>query len=285
MNYKAKAAVVLKALCVWWGIFLILGCCAGFCIKVLFGLFFVSGNRFTISLGQYIPIMIAGSLVLAVAAYLISMLVHKAPIRRLRKKLDAVYTESGVSKEYIELLCSNCRGDVKNALYVELASAYAINGSFNEAKATLDRIDIISVLDIAQSTGNFCTAAYYYAAAVIIYLKQDKPELAAAAYNNGSFYLNELAEDSYIAAVKGLYLHSIGKDDEARSALDAAKHWKLSNFAGKVYWGCTLTMKAVLLNALGNNDLAVLAARQALDCKLTPFLEEQLGTVLRRQQT
>lgn len=284
MNFKAKAAVILKALAVWWGIFLILGCCIGFSIKVLFGLFFVSAKGISITLGQYIPTMAIGSLVLAVAAYLISIVVHKAPIRRLRQKLDNVFSETGVSKEYIELLCSNCKGDVKNPLYIELASAYACSGSFREAKSTLDRIDIISVLDVAQSTGNFCTAAYYYAAALLIYMQQQAPELAAAAYNTGSFYLNELAEDSYIAAVKGLYLHSIGKDDEAKAALDAAKRWKLSDFAGKIYWGCALTAKARLLKALGNDDLAVSAARQALDFKLTPYLEEQLKPVLKSQQ-
>ncbi|MGN1101267.1 MAG: hypothetical protein ACI4RG_03685, partial [Huintestinicola sp.] len=79
MNFKARAAVVLKALGVWWGIFLILGCCVGFSIKVLFGLFFVSSGRFTFTFGEYIPTMIAGSFVLAVAAYLVSIVVHKAP--------------------------------------------------------------------------------------------------------------------------------------------------------------------------------------------------------------
>jgi hypothetical protein len=70
--------MVAKAISVWWGIFLILGCCIGFTLNIVSGFIGISeSDKFEMKL--FIPIMIAGSLILSVLAYIISDAANRIP--------------------------------------------------------------------------------------------------------------------------------------------------------------------------------------------------------------
>ena len=103
--------MLAKAISVWWGIFLILGCCIGFSVNILFGLFAVSGTQ-KLEMKIFIPILISGSLVFSVAAYAISTFLSRLPAKKMRRKLDKTAAEKGICKDYTDILSANCRGVV-----------------------------------------------------------------------------------------------------------------------------------------------------------------------------
>ena len=67
MKLNNKLLALAKGISVWWGIYLILGCCAGFAVKTIKDLF-MDAQPFRIML--FVPLMCIGSLLLAVSYYI-----------------------------------------------------------------------------------------------------------------------------------------------------------------------------------------------------------------------
>ena len=147
-----------KSVSVWFGIFLIIGCCVGFSINILLGFFSVSGTN-KLNMRIFVPILIAGAAVLAVGAHFLSAIITKRPEVKMRLQLDKAAAKNGIGREYIEILNLSCRGNIRTKVCSELALTALVTGNFRRAKEQLDRVDAISVTDIANSTGNYSDAA------------------------------------------------------------------------------------------------------------------------------
>lgn len=219
-----------KAIGVWWGIFIILGCCIGFFFNIMFGFF--NANGMNMELSAFFPLMLSGSLVLAVFAFMLNCLIRRAPERRTRRRLDAVIREKGVCKDYTDILFTNARADMKNYYCIEIALCYCVMGDTKQAKALLDRIDVVSVLDIAQSTGNYCSAAYYYAGVILCAMQMGDMTAAEEAYESGRFYIEALSNDKYMLCVQALYCALKGKTG---LAADFVREVKTKNIHKKAH--------------------------------------------------
>lgn len=281
MNLKAKLLMRAKAISVWWGIYLILGCCAGFSLKVLWGFLFVSGSADKFDVGVFVPLLIVGSFILAVLSYIISLAVHNAPRRRLVRKLNAIIAKNGLCREYTDLLTLNCRGDMKNQCLAELAFAYTADGNHASAKSTLGQVDVVSVLDIAQSTGDYCTAAYYYSAAVLIYLASGDGALADTAYENGKFYIEAMENDEFNVWTKAVYLLEAKGKEAAEVFADGIRRKRLNRCKSKLKSSSVCVMKAHVLNSLGRREEAEAAAHRAAECTVSAEAERRVGEILR----
>lgn len=277
MSFKSRVIMLAKAISVWWGIFLILGCCIGFSVNILFGLFSVSGTQ-KLDMRIFIPILISGSFVFSVFAYMISSFLGKLPAKKMRKKLDKTAAEKGICKDYTDILSANCRGDIRNQVCAELALSALVAGNTARAKEQLDRIDVISVLDVAQSTGNYTSAAYYYAASILLFIEQRDYDSMNTALENGIFYIDALNYDFYITAVKALVLLKSGKPEDALKAAESSAALirtqpknRLRLFRGLAYGAA-----AQVFFANGMYTEAEEAVLEAMSVKLTPEFEKEL---------
>lgn len=281
MNLKAKLLMRAKAISVWWGIYLILGCCAGFSLKVLWGFLFVSGGADKFDVSVFVPLLVAGSFLLAVLSYIISLAARGAPRRRLVRRLNAIIAKNGLCREYTDLLTLNCRGDMKNQCLAELAFAYTADGNHAFAKSALSRVDVVSVLDIAQSTGDYRTAAYYYSAAVLIYLACGDGDLADAAYENGKFYIEAMENDEFNVWTKAVYLLEAKGKEAAETFVGVIRSKRPKRCKSKLKSSSVCVMRAHVLNALGCSEEAGAAARRAAECTVSKEAERRVGEILR----
>lgn len=284
MNLKAKMLMRAKAVSVWWGIYLILGCCVGFSLKVLWGFLFVSGSADKFDVRVFVPLLIAGSFVLAVLSYIVSLVIQNAPRHNIIRKLDNIIAKNGLCRDYTEVLTENCHGDMKNLCLTELAFAYEADGNHASAKSTLGQVDVVSVLDIAQSTGDYRTAAYYYSAALLIYLAAGENDLADTAYENGKFYIEAMEKDEFSVWAKAVYLLTAKGKEAAEVYTDTVRRKNLGRCKGKLRAAAVWAMKAYVLGAVGGREAAEAAARQADECAVSPqarrrVLEAIRGTV------
>ncbi len=283
MNLKTKAAMIAKAIGVWWGIFLILGCCAGFTIKVLYGLFYAAGGAEKFDIKIFVPLMILGSLVLAVISYCFSIIIDGAPYRKLRRQLDRVLKEKGLCREYTDILSANKRPELKNKVNIELAIAYNVLDETELARESLDKIDVVSVLDIAQSTGDYTDAAYYYAAAIMLFIRQNDIEQLKTAYENGSFYIDKLDADSFVMAAKAWCLLKLGSSEEdIPEILSKAGSKKLMYGRNKFIRNFVLYSRTYILYALELYNEAENSAMEAMETKLSPVIEKELIGIIRK---
>lgn len=282
MNLKAKMLMRAKAVSVWWGIYIILGCCAGFSLKVLWGFLFVSGGADKFDVRVFVPLLIAGSFILAIVSYIISLVMQNAPRHRLIRKLDNIIAKKGLCREYTDMLTDNCRGDMKNLCLTEMAFAYEAEGNHTGAKSTLSQVDVVSVLDIAQSTGDYRTAAYYYSAAMLIYIAAGENVLADTAYENGKFYIEAMEKDEFAVWSKAVYLLTAKGKEAAEVYTDAVRRKNLGQCKGKLRAAAVWTMKAYVLNAVGGREAAEAAARQADECAVSPQARRRVLEVLGR---
>lgn len=273
MNFKALALMHAKAVAVWWGIFLIIGCCIGFCMNTLNGLLF--NLTMELKLSVIIPCVAAGSLVLAVISYAVSTFVNKRPQKQLRRQLDKA-CENGISQEYLNLLAVNCKGDMKSRILIEQAIADMLCGKFDSARERIELLDTLSMLDIAHSTGNYYTAAYYYAVktALELHLPGGKP---MEIYESGKFYLSALNKDTFVTSVYALCLLFNGEKEEAKKAMKNADQLrKRLKAAGKypLIQAFSLASKAGLMKICGNYSEASEAVLEAMEIKVSDAFEE-----------
>lgn len=277
MKLNNKLLALAKGISVWWGIYLILGCCAGFAVKTIQDLF-METQPFRIML--FVPLMCIGSLLLAVITYFISSLFKRAPIKRLRRKLVNIFKSEGFSQNYINLLFDNAAGDNKNPMLIEAAAAYCMRGETDTAAKTLAQADLTSILDIAQSTGNFRTAAYYYCVKMAACIIAKDGNGAAAAYDEGIYYLDAFSDGDMVMAVLALYQTEGGLGNSAIDTAEKIKWSTLPRPMRKCGISFTELIKAKNFLALERYGEAEASARLAMENSCTDFLHARAEETL-----
>ncbi len=279
MNFKSKILMLAKAISVWWGIYLIIGCCACFSINILLGIFGAESITKNIGAAVFIPVLAGGSLVLAVITYIVTSAAKRLPEKNFRRKLDKILREKGVCREYTSLLSEKLRGETKNSACIELAGVCLLSGDVLPAKKYIEQIDVVSVLDVAQSTGNYYTAAYYYATVAVIYLCLGNSDMAEAAFKNGEFYLRELDYDSFITAARALGQSVFGSAEEAVKTAEIADELRRRAYKKGSFnhiQGFVTGIRAHILFKAGLYDEAAEAAGEALKIKISEEFEKNI---------
>ena len=228
MKLNNKLLALAKGISVWWGIYLILGCCAGFAVKTIQDLFM----------------------------------------------------ETQPSQNYINLLFDNAAGDNKNPMLIEAAAAYCMRGETDTAAKTLAQADLTSILDIAQSTGNFRTAAYYYCVKMAACIIAKDGNGAAAAYDEGIYYLDAFSDGDMVMAVLALYQTEGGLGNSAIDTAEKIKWSTLPRPMRKCGISFTELIKAKNFLALERYDESEASARLAMENSCTDFLHARAEETL-----
>ncbi|MDE7278675.1 MAG: hypothetical protein K2N26_02985 [Oscillospiraceae bacterium] len=277
MKLNNKLLALAKGISVWWGIYLILGCCAGFAVKIIQDLF-MSTQQFQIML--FVPFMCLGSLLLAIITYFISALLKRAPKKRLRRKLVNIFKDEGFSTRYINMLFDNASDDNKNPMLIEAAAAYSMRGETDTAAKTLAQADLTSILDVAQSTGNFQTAAYYYCVKMGACIIAKDGSGAAAAYDDGIYYLDAFSDSDMVMAVLALYQTEGGLGNSAIDTAEKIKWRSLPRPMRKYGRSFSELIKAKNFLALERYEEAEASARASLENSCTEFLTSRADEIL-----
>lgn len=277
MKLNNKLLALAKGISVWWGIYLILGCCAGFAVKMIQDLF-MSTQQFRIML--FVPFMCLGSLLLAIVTYFITSLLKRAPKKRLRRRLVNIFKTEGFSHSYINMLFENASGDNKNPMLIEAAAAYSLRGETDTAAKTLAQADLTSILDVAQSTGNFQTAAYYYCVKMAACIIAKDGSGAASAYDDGIYYLDAFSDSDMVMAVLALYQTEGGLGNSAIDTAEKIKWRSLPRPMRKCGRSFSELIKAKNFLALGRYDEAEASARASLENSCTEFLTSRADEIL-----
>lgn len=283
MKLNRKLLIIAKGISVWWGIYLILGCCAGFAIRMVQTVFM--GMK-PFELLSYLPLMCIATLVLAVMTYFISEAAKKAPRKKLRRQLFAIMKEEGFSSNYISMLFENARDDMKNVLYIEAACVYCVRGEYDYAEKTLSAVDIVSVTDIARSTGDYRTVAYYSCVEIALRVIQNDKDGAARAYDDGIYYLDAFSENDIVKAVMALYQTEAGLYNSAIDTVEKIK-WKSLPPALRKSYGKAFSnyVKACNLVNMGKYDDAVIYARMSLEAPCTEYIASEAEEIIRRAKS
>lgn len=275
MKISQKLLVLAKGIGVWWGIYLILGCCAGFAVKTVQDLFL--DVQFKMML--YLPVMCAGALILAAVTYFISSALKRAPMKRLRRRLAQIFKAEGFSQNYITLLFENASGDGKNLMLIEAAAAYCLRGETETAAKTLAQTDLTSIIDIAQSTSDFSTAAYYYCVKMAACIIGKDGAGAAKAYDEGIYYLDAFSDSDAVMAVLALYQTEGGLYNSAIETAEKIK-WRLPRSMRKYGRAFADMIKAKNLLGLERYSEALAAAEAAKENVCTEYMRASLEEII-----
>ncbi|MBQ8787606.1 MAG: hypothetical protein IJZ61_08225 [Oscillospiraceae bacterium] len=283
MKLNRKMLIIAKGVSVWWGIYLILGCCAGFAVRMMQTLFMPAKP---LEIIVYAPYMCVCALILAVLTYFIGETAKKAPRRKLRRQLFAIMAEEGFSSNYTSKLFENARDDMKNVLYIEAACVYCMRGEYEAAEKTLEVVDMVSVTDIAQSTGDFRIVAYYYCVKMALRIIQKDADGAARAYDDGIYYLDAYEGNDIVMAVLSLYQTEAGLYNSAIDTVEKIK-WKslprkLRKRYGKAF---SNYVKACNLLNMGKYDDAVIYARMSLEAPCTEYIASEAEEIIKRAKS
>lgn len=282
MKLGRKILIAAKGISLWWGIYLILCCCAGFALKMIDSLFMVLSGTFEIKL--YIPITLAGALVLAVITYFVTALVHLAPKRMLSRKLQRILKKEGFSDNFISEILSHATGDMKNHMLTEAATVYCIMGKKEAAADALKRVDLVSVLDIAQSTGDFLTAAYYYCSKMTLCVLNSDKDGAAKAYDEGIYYLESFSSDDRVLTVLALYQTEAALYNSAVDTLKKIKWHSLPSPLRKYGKSICAVITAMNLVNLEQYDDAIIYAEIAEENTCSEYMTKLAEDVIARSR-
>ncbi|MBQ5319670.1 MAG: hypothetical protein J6K17_11290 [Oscillospiraceae bacterium] len=283
MKLNRKLLVIAKGISVWWGIYLILGCCAGFAVRMIQTLFLTVKPMEII---MYAPYMCACALLLAVATYFIGETAKKAPRRKLRKQLFEILSNEGFSSNYTNKLFENAKDDIKNVLYIEAACVYCMRGEYDFAEKTLDAVDMVSVYDIAHSTGDYRTIAYYYCVKIALRVICNDKDGATRAYDDGIYYLDAFSGNDIVMAVMALYQTEAGLYNSAIDTVDKIKWKSLPKKMRKSYGKAFVNhVKACNLLNMGKYDDAVIYARMSLEAPCTEYIASEAEEIIRRAKS
>lgn len=283
MKLNRKLLVIAKGISVWWGIYLILGCCAGFAVRMMQTML-MSVKPF--ELMTYLPLMCIVTLVIAILTYFIGEVAKKTPRRKLRKQLFAIMKEEGFSSNYINTLFENARDDMKNVLYIEAACVYCMRGEYDYAEKTLASVDMVSVYDIAHSTGDYRTVAYYYCVKIAFNVVQNNKDGATRAYDDGIYYLDAFSDNDIVRAVMALYQTEAGLYNSSIDTVEKIK-WKSLPPKMRTRYGKAFSnyVKACNLLQMGKYDDAVIYARMSLEAPCTEYIASEAEEIIRRAKS
>ncbi len=191
-----------------------------------------------------------------------------------------IFRSEGFSQNYINLLFDNAAGDNKNPMLIEAAAAYCMRGETDTAAKTLAQADLTSILDIAQSTGNFRTAAYYYCVKMAACIIAKDGNGAAAAYDEGIYYLDAFSDGDMVMAVLALYQTEGGLGNSAIDTAEKIKWSTLPRPMRKCGISFTELIKAKNFLALERYDESEASARLAMENSCTEFLRARAEETL-----
>lgn len=277
MNLKARVQMFAKSVSVWLGIFLIIGCCIGFSINILLGFFSVSGAS-GLNMKIFIPILLGGSLVLAVGAHFLSAVITKRPEKKMRSQLDKAAAKGGIGREYIEILNLSCRGNIRTKVCSELALTAVVTGNLRRAKEQLDRVDAISVTDVANSTGNYSDAAYYFSTAMLYYYVKKDSESMENLYNHAKQYTENVTVDYFTMSIRALCELKFGERESAAETLKAADMLLHTHMNHKMpmHRALSTAVCAEVYYALGEAEKALDKITDAMNYKISPEFTDYL---------
>ncbi len=277
MNLKAKLQMFAKSVSVWFGIFLIIGCCIGFSINILLGFFSVSGTN-KLNMRIFVPILIAGAAVLAVGAHFLSAIITKRPEVKMRLQLDKAAAKNGIGREYIEILNLSCRGNIRTKVCSELALTALVTGNFRRAKEQLDRVDAISVTDIANSTGNYSDAAYYFSSSILYYCGIKDYESMENTYIHAKQYTENLTADFFAMSVRALGEMMFGSREAAAESLRTAEMLAKTHIKSKMpmHRALSAAICAEVHYQLGKPDKAFDDITEAMNYKISTEFTDYL---------
>lgn len=280
MKLEKRLLAAAKGISLWWGIYLILGCCAGFAVRMVHNLFTLSYGGFELKL--YIPVMAAASLILGVISYFISSAAKQAPAKRMKRRLFKMFRDEKLSDGLMSELMSHAAGDMKNHVLVVSSMLYSLKGDTASAEEVLSRADLVSILDIAQSTGNFKTAAYYYCAKMILTVLTHDKDGAVRAYDDGIYYLEAFSSNDIVLTVLAIYQTEASLYNSAADTVKKIKWRTLPHYLKKYGRSLCSAILAVNLVNLGQYDEAVLHANISLENSCSDYMKEFAENVIRR---
>lgn len=283
MKLEKRLLALAKGISLWWGIYLILGCCAGFAVRMVHDLFTLSAGTFELKI--YIPAMAAASLALGVISYFISSAAKKAPAKKLKRRLFKIFKKEKLSDGLMSELLSNAAGDLKNTVLVEAAMLYCLKGDSENGLETLSRADLVSILDIAQSTGDFKTAAYYYCAEMILRILSRDSDGAVKAYDDGIYYLEAFSANDIVLTVLAIYQTEASLYNSAAETVRKIKWRSLPPYIKKYGRSLCSAILAVNLVNLGQYDDAVSHANIALENSCSDYMTELAESIIRRARS
>ena len=282
MKFSQKLLIIAKGVGLWWGIYFILGCCLGFALNMAMDFLMVLSGVFEMK--RYFPIMIACTFAAAVITYFATEAVKLVPKSILRRKLQKRLDEEGFSDGLTSELLSHASGENKNHMLVEAATVYCIRGEILAAEEALHRVDLISVLDIAQSTGKLRTAAYYYCVEMTLCILKSDRDGAAHVYDDGVYYLEAFPEDDRILTVLALYQTTAGLYESALETLQKITWSTLPKKLKRYGEAICDAIAAVNLVDLERNDEAVEKAKSAIMCKCSQYITEFARGIIDRAE-
>lgn len=283
MKLEKKLLAAAKGISLWWGIYLILGCCAGFAVRMIHNFFTLSAGGFELKL--YIPVMAAASLVLGVISYFISSAARQAPAKRMKRRLFKMFRDEKLSDGLMSELTSYAVGDMKNHVLAVSSMLYSLRGDTTTAEEVLSRTDPVSILDVAQSTGNFKTAAYYYCAKMILAVMTHDKDGAVRAYDDGIYYLEAFSSNDIVLTVLAIYQTEASLYNSAADTVKKIK-WRTLPRSMKKYGRsiCSAILSVNLLN-LERYDEAVFHATISFENSCSAYMTAFAEDVIRRART
>ncbi len=283
MKLEKRLLALAKGISLWWGIYLILGCCAGFAVQMVHNIFSLSYGSFELKI--YIPVMAAASLFLGIISYFISSAAKRAPAKKLRRRLFKIFRDERLSDGLMSELMSNAAGDMKNHILVMSAMLYSVKGDTETAEDVLSQADLVSILDIAQSTGNFKTAAYYYCAKMILAVLTHDKEGAVRAYDDGIYYLEAFSSNDIVLTVLAIYQTEASLYNSAADTIKKIKWRTLPPYLKKYGRSLCSAILAVNLLNLGQYDDAVFHANISLENSCSDYMTEFAEDVIKRARS
>lgn len=280
MKLEKRLLAAAKGISLWWGIYLILGCCAGFAVRMLHNIFTLSFGSFEMKL--YIPIMAAASLVLGTVSFFISSAAKQAPAKKLKRRLFKMFRQERLSDGLMSELMSNAAGDMKNHILVTSSMLYSLRGDTVSAEEVLSRADLVSILDVAQSTGDFKTAAYYYCAKMILAVMTHDKDGAVRAYDDGIYYLEAFSSNDIVLTVLAIYQTEASLYNSAADTVKKIK-WRTLPRSMKKYGRslCSAILSVNLVN-LERYDEAAFHATISLENSCSDYMTGFAEDVIRR---
>lgn len=280
MKLGKRLLATAKKISLWWGIYLILGCCAGFMVKTLRSFLMITSGEFVVTL--YLPIMAAASLVLGTVSYFISAAVKRVPVRKLQKEMLKIFRAEGLSDRLMQELSANAVGELKNSVLITASMLYCLRGETEKASDTLNKTDVVSVLDVAQSTGDLRTAAYYYCAKMIVSVLTHNKEDAVRAYDEGIYYLESLESNDIILTVLAIYQTEASLYNYAADTIKKIKWRSLPPYLKKYGKSLSAAILAVNLVNMGDGEKAVFYANISLENPCSDYMREFAEDIIRR---
>ena len=283
MKLEKKLLAVAKGISLWWGIYLILGCCAGFAVRMVLDIFTLSYGYFELKL--YIPIMAAASLFLGAISYFISSAAKQAPAKIMKRRLFKKFKSEKLSDGLMSELMSHATGDMKNHVLAVSSMLYSLKGDTASAEEILSKADLVSILDIAQSTGNFKTAAYYYCAKMILTVLTHDKDGAVRAYDDGIYYLEAFSANDIVLTVLAIYQTEAALYNSAADTVKKIKWRTLPSYLKKYGRSLCSAILAVNLVNLGQYDEAVFQANISLENSCSDYMTDFAEDVIRRARS